>query len=253
MKEGSIFILVVMLLSMLLRVVLRWRSFKIVQREGVERSSKYYVYREGEKIHIPSANIMVGDILFIDFNEKIPVSGVLVSGQEIAVDESSIGRGTQRKLNLENCLKEIENKSSLQLKIDYECMTLPSPILLRGSKLEDGRAFKMVVLATDEEPLLSKYSLAIKSAAKGSVLEDWISNISKDLKHISQACFAFLLLFHTFAMAFVVIGLPSGEYRDLILFIIVLLHTLIVSHCLLDASILVDTLKADYLSTLRQL
>ena len=78
---------------------------------------------------------MVGDILFIDFNEKIPVSGVLVSGQEIAVDETFIGRGTQRKMNLENCLKEIENKSALQLKIDYECMTLPSPVLLRGSKL----------------------------------------------------------------------------------------------------------------------
>jgi len=43
---------------------------------------------------------MVGDILFIDFSEKIPVSGVLVSGQEISVDESFIGRGTQRKMNL---------------------------------------------------------------------------------------------------------------------------------------------------------
>lgn len=50
---------------------------------------------------------MVGDILFIDFNEKIPVSGVLISGEEIAVDEAFIGRGTQRKMNLENCLKEI--------------------------------------------------------------------------------------------------------------------------------------------------
>lgn len=139
------------------------------------------------------------------------------------------------------------------MKIDYECMTLPSPILLRGSKLEDGRAFKMVVLATDEEPLLAKYSVAVESVAKGSVLEEWIGKISKDLKHISQACFAILLLFHTFAMAFVVIGLPSGRYKELVLFIIGLLHTLIASHCLLDASILVDTLKADYLSTLRQL
>lgn len=119
MKQASVFILVILLLSMLLRVVLRWRSFKIVQREGAERSSMYYVYREGEKINISSANIMVGDILFIDFSEKIPVSGVLISGQEISVDETFIGRGTQRKMNLESCLKEIENKSPLQLKIDY--------------------------------------------------------------------------------------------------------------------------------------
>lgn len=101
--------------------------------------------------------------------------------------------------------------------------------------------------------MLAKYTIAIESTAKGSVLEEWIGKISKDLKHISQACFGFLLLFHAFAMAFVVIGLPSGQHRELVLFIVTLLHTLIVSHCLLDASILVDTLKADYLSTLRQL
>jgi hypothetical protein len=138
------------------------------------------------------------------------------------------------------------------LKIDFESMILPSPILLRGSKLEDGRAFKMVVLATDEESLLAKYSVSVENV-KGSVLEEWIRKISKDLMHISQACFAVLLVFHTFVTAFIVLGLPRGHYKELIQYFVVLLHTLIVSHCLLDASILVDTLKADYLSTLRQL
>jgi hypothetical protein len=63
--------------------------------------------------------IKVGDVIFIDFNEIIPVSGVLISPHEITVDEELIDRGIQKKLNLEQCLKQIENKSELQLKIDF--------------------------------------------------------------------------------------------------------------------------------------
>lgn len=49
----------------------------------------------------------------------IPVSGVLVSSGEVAIDEEFVGRSVQRKFALEGCLKEIEKKSDLQLKIDF--------------------------------------------------------------------------------------------------------------------------------------
>jgi hypothetical protein len=65
-----------------------------------------------------------------------------------------MGRSVQRKVALEGCLREVENKSDLQLKIDFENGTLPSPVLLRGSRAVGGGTLKMLAIATEEEPLL---------------------------------------------------------------------------------------------------
>lgn len=65
-----------------------------------------------------------------------------------------MGRGIQRKLPLDGCQREIEDKSDLQLKIDFENMALPSPVLLRGSQAVGGGTFKMLAIAIEEERIL---------------------------------------------------------------------------------------------------
>lgn len=76
-------------------------------------SAKVSVIRGGDRYEINEQDIVVGDVLFIDFNQRIPASGILISEQEITIDESSFGLGIQRKLSLEVCLQEVESKNEL--------------------------------------------------------------------------------------------------------------------------------------------
>lgn len=217
LKSSAIYILIVILISLLIKIAMKWRSFTFLSKENQgKKLAKVYVYRDGERFHIAESQIKVGDVLFIDFNETIPVSGVLISPVELSVDQDFIGRGVQKKLTLWNCLKQIENKNQLQLKIDFQNATLPSPVLLRGSKPVQGGNFKMLVLAVEETEMLAQYHTDKEDkSADRSILEEWISSTCKDLQHISQACFVIIFLFHFIAMVFKVLGLPNNQYEAL--------------------------------------
>lgn len=41
------------------------------------------VYRSGQKISIPEEDITVGDLVFVDYNQTVPASGILVSSDEL--------------------------------------------------------------------------------------------------------------------------------------------------------------------------
>jgi hypothetical protein len=79
----------------------------------------------------------------------VPASGILISGREIAMNEEVYGKETQRKMSLEKCVSYVSNFSMLELKIDAEKQTLPSPIILRGSEQVYGSAYRMLVLGVD--------------------------------------------------------------------------------------------------------
>lgn len=112
LKSSAVYILVLVIISLLIKIIMKWRSFSFLSKENQgKKLTKVYVYRDGERFHITESQIKVGDVLFIDFNETIPVSGVLISPVELTVDEDFIGRGVQKKLTLWNCLKQIENKN----------------------------------------------------------------------------------------------------------------------------------------------
>jgi magnesium-transporting ATPase (P-type) len=55
-------------------------------------------------LSVSEDEITVGDILFIDYNQIVPTTGILVSSEPLEVDESKYGRSLQTKLPLELCL-----------------------------------------------------------------------------------------------------------------------------------------------------
>ena len=106
--------------SLGVKVGLRWRAYSLARTDSLgKKPGKVSVVRDGERFHIAENEIKVGDVVFVDFNEPVPVSGVLVSPGEVTVEEEAVGRGAQRKVALEGCLRELENKGELQLKIDF--------------------------------------------------------------------------------------------------------------------------------------
>ncbi|KAF6733896.1 Plasma membrane calcium-transporting ATPase 3 [Oryzias melastigma] len=56
----------------------------------IEQEQKFTVVRGGQVIQIPVAEIVVGDIAQIKYGDLLPADGVLIQGNDLKIDESSL-------------------------------------------------------------------------------------------------------------------------------------------------------------------
>ncbi|XP_040200084.1 plasma membrane calcium-transporting ATPase 1 isoform X3 [Rana temporaria] len=99
------------------------KQFRGLQNR-IEQEQKFTVVRGGQVIQIPVADIVVGDIAQIKYGDLLPADGVLIQGNDLKIDESSLtGESDHVKKNLEK-----------------------DPLLLSGTHVMEGSG-KMVVTA----------------------------------------------------------------------------------------------------------
>ncbi|XP_018412230.1 PREDICTED: plasma membrane calcium-transporting ATPase 1 isoform X2 [Nanorana parkeri] len=99
------------------------KQFRGLQNR-IEQEQKFTVVRGGQVIQIPVADIVVGDIAQIKYGDLLPADGVLIQGNDLKIDESSLtGESDQVKKNQEK-----------------------DPLLLSGTHVMEGSG-KMVVTA----------------------------------------------------------------------------------------------------------
>ncbi|XP_063811340.1 plasma membrane calcium-transporting ATPase 4 isoform X2 [Pseudophryne corroboree] len=68
----------------------------------IEQEQKFTVIRKGQVIQIPVAELVVGDIAQIKYGDLLPADGVLIQGNDLKIDESSLtGESDQVKKSLE--------------------------------------------------------------------------------------------------------------------------------------------------------
>ena len=96
-------------------------------------------------------DLLVGDIIEISDGNVIPADGILISGDNVEVDESAItGENEKLKKVSSAAAEKLKEEYMLQhpdLKIDgpkyiYE---LPSPICISGTTIAEGRGRMLVV------------------------------------------------------------------------------------------------------------
>uniref|UniRef100_V9K8J9 Calcium-transporting ATPase n=1 Tax=Callorhinchus milii TaxID=7868 RepID=V9K8J9_CALMI len=56
----------------------------------IEQEQKFTVIRKGQVIQIPVAEIVVGDIAQIKYGDLLPTDGILIQGNDLKIDESSL-------------------------------------------------------------------------------------------------------------------------------------------------------------------
>uniref|UniRef100_A0A2H6NM33 Plasma membrane calcium-transporting ATPase 1 n=1 Tax=Micrurus carvalhoi TaxID=3147026 RepID=A0A2H6NM33_9SAUR len=56
----------------------------------IEQEQKFTVIRGGQVIQIPVADIVVGDIAQVKYGDLLPADGVLIQGNDLKIDESSL-------------------------------------------------------------------------------------------------------------------------------------------------------------------
>uniref|UniRef100_UPI00398F5E4D plasma membrane calcium-transporting ATPase 1-like isoform X1 n=1 Tax=Pristiophorus japonicus TaxID=55135 RepID=UPI00398F5E4D len=65
------------------------RQFRGLQNR-IEQEQKFIVIRGGQVIQIPVAELVVGDIAQVKYGDLLPTDGVLIHGNDLKIDESSL-------------------------------------------------------------------------------------------------------------------------------------------------------------------
>ncbi|XP_062402288.1 plasma membrane calcium-transporting ATPase 4 isoform X2 [Sardina pilchardus] len=77
------------------------KQFRGLQNR-IEQEQKFTVIRKGQVIQIPVAEIVVGDIAQIKYGDLLPADGVMIQGNDLKIDESSMtGESDQIKKSME--------------------------------------------------------------------------------------------------------------------------------------------------------
>ncbi|KAM7224688.1 hypothetical protein CapIbe_024226, partial [Capra ibex] len=99
------------------------KQFRGLQNR-IEKEQKFSVIRNGHIIQLPVAEIVVGDIAQIKYGDLLPADGILIQGNDLKIDESSLtGESDHVKKSLER-----------------------DPVLLSGTHVMEGSG-RMVVTA----------------------------------------------------------------------------------------------------------
>ncbi|KAG2459821.1 AT2B1 ATPase, partial [Polypterus senegalus] len=93
----------------------------------IEQEQKFTVVRGGQVIQIPVADIVVGDIAQVKYGDLLPADGVLIQGNDLKIDESSLTGES-----------------------DHVKKTLDKDPLLLSAKAQDGAAMEMQPLKSEE-------------------------------------------------------------------------------------------------------
>ena len=141
----SILIAVVVVVSV--SSITNWKKehqFKDLSDEQ-KKSTVFNIIRNGKAVTLQSEEILVGDIINVNYGEILPADVILIDGNNIKTDEAALtGESNEMKKNsYEECQQKIEEE--IKNGMDIKKITLPSPVLLSGTKIESGNGHGIVV------------------------------------------------------------------------------------------------------------
>uniref|UniRef100_A0A8C0EX53 Calcium-transporting ATPase n=1 Tax=Bubo bubo TaxID=30461 RepID=A0A8C0EX53_BUBBB len=137
----------------------------------IEQEQKFTVIRKGQVIQIPVAEIVVGDIAQIKYGDLLPADGILIQGNDLKIDESSLtGESDQVKKSLDK-----------------------DPMLLSGTHVMEGSG-RMVVTAVG---INSQTGIIFTLLGAGEGDEE--KKVKKGFR-LQQPCFPGLSPIHTWCL-----------------------------------------------------
>ncbi|KAL2914130.1 plasma membrane calcium [Polyrhizophydium stewartii] len=117
--------------------------------------SETKVVRDAETVQVPTASLLVGDIVLIQTGDVVPADGVLIEGFQVQTDESTL-TGEPISIN-----KDLGN----------------DPFLLSGTKVVSGVG-RMIVVATGVNSLNGRSLLALEVEPEATPLQEKLGRIA---------------------------------------------------------------------------
>ena len=116
----------------------KFHELNATQNEG----TMYKVIRNGVPIDIKSDDILVGDLIHIQVGDILPADLILVEGNGVQIDESSLTGESNplKKETYERCQELIDKK---------QISKIPSPLMLSGTNCVEGTGYAVVLAVGD--------------------------------------------------------------------------------------------------------
>ncbi|GAV02486.1 hypothetical protein RvY_13047-2 [Ramazzottius varieornatus] len=90
------------------------RKFRDLQKE-VKKEHQVTVIRNGQQTLIPNDELVVGDISVLKYGDVVPADGLLLSGQDLRVDESSLtGESDHVKKNVDDDVRVLSGTNVME-------------------------------------------------------------------------------------------------------------------------------------------
>ena len=126
--------------------------------------------------------ILVGDIVQINEGMDIPADGFILDASEILCDESSMTGETEplKKLVLADCLKKRNEIISEGTKKDVNYHSIPSPVLLSGSRVLQGEG-KFVVIVVGPKSCLGRIQSKLEQEIESTPLQQKLEHLARGI------------------------------------------------------------------------
>lgn len=149
---------------------------------AIATAKDIHVYRGGDLIKMSVYDLLVGDVVQISTGEIFSVDGILVEGNDISVDESSLTGETN----------EIKKK----VPVSYDKKEGASPFLISSSKLMSGTGL-MVVAAVGRNSYYGKLKMKIQQDQDETPLQIKLSDLADKVGQVGMfaAAATFLAMF----------------------------------------------------------
>ncbi|PIE83893.1 MAG: calcium-translocating P-type ATPase, PMCA-type [Bacteroidia bacterium] len=146
------------------------REFGLLNQ--VNEQTAYQVLRDGAVASVPKADIVVGDIVYLNTGEEIPADGVLVEAISLQVDESSLTGEPVADKRLESQGEAGEEEQAYPAHCVYRATTVleghgAMRVSAVGDATETGKVFKGIQIENDvQTPLDAQLERLAKLISK---------------------------------------------------------------------------------------
>ena len=141
----SILIAVIVVVSV--SSITNWKKehqFKNLSDEQ-KKDTVFGVVRNGQTQLMNADVILVGDVITVNYGEILPADALLIDGNNIKADESSLtGESKElKKMTYDECIEK--RNEELKEGTDIKNCSLPSPVLLSGTNIISGSGHAVVI------------------------------------------------------------------------------------------------------------
>lgn len=171
--EGTIVIIAVLILNAILGTVQHFKAEKSLESLKAMSAPNARVIRDGEKMEVPAANLVPGDILLLEAGDVAAADGRILENHSLQVSESAL-------------TGESENVNKSAEIIDKEELSLGDRLnmVFSGSLISYGRAV-VLVTGTGMDTEIGKIANLMESAQeKTTPLQRSLDDFSKKLSFV---------------------------------------------------------------------
>lgn len=130
--------------------------------------------RAGKVQRVDLKTVVVGDILYFEIGDILPVDGLMLTGSEVKVDESAMTGETDEIKKL--AYSEVLQQPTSSLNV----IRVRTPFLISGTKVDDGNG-TMLVLAVGEWTAQGKLKKLLEVESNPTPLQQKLEGVAEDI------------------------------------------------------------------------